>query len=92
MPLYRKLPQRGFNRLRFQTEIAVVNIAQLERLSTEDVNLQTLKDAGLVRSNAKLLKLLGSGETEKVFHVKANYASSSASKKIEAAGGSVSLV
>jgi large subunit ribosomal protein L15 len=91
MPLYRKLPQRGFNRSRFQTDIAVINVGQLVKLSTDEVSLQTLKDAGLIRSNAKLLKLLGSGEIDKVFHVKANYASSSASKKIEAAGGSVSL-
>jgi large subunit ribosomal protein L15 len=91
MPLYRKLPQRGFNRSRFQTHIAVINVGQLVKLSTDEVNLQTLKDAGLIRSNAKLLKLLGSGEIDKVFHVKVNYASSSAAKKIEAAGGSVSL-
>ena len=91
MPLYRKLPQRGFNRTRFQSDIAVVNVGQLEKLGTDQVNLQTLKDAGLVRSNALSVKLLGSGEVAKALQVQVNHASASASKKIEAAGGSISI-
>ena len=91
MPLYRKLPQRGFNRTRFQSDIAVVNVGQLEKLGTDQVNLQTLKDAGLVRSNALSVKLLGSGEVAKALQVQDNHASASASKKIEAAGGSISI-
>ncbi len=91
MPLYRKLPQRGFNRSRFQTTIAVVNVGQLEKLSSEEVNLDSLKEAGLVRSNATTVKLLGSGEVSKPVKVTVNYASASAGKKIEAAGGSLTL-
>jgi len=91
MPLYRKLPQRGFNRTRFQTDIAVVNIGKLEVLESDIVNLQTLKDAGLIRSNAKFIKLLGSGDITKSLKVEVNFVSASAAKKIETAGGSITL-
>ncbi len=91
MPLYRKLPQRGFNRARFQTDIAVVNLSKLNDLSSDKVNLETLKAAGLIRSNAKFVKILGSGDISKALQVEVNFASASAAKKIEAAGGSVTL-
>ena len=91
MPLYRKLPQRGFNRARFQTDIAVVNLSKLSDLSSDKVNIETLKSAGLVRSNAKFVKILGTGDISKALQVEVNFASSSATKKIEAAGGSVTL-
>lgn len=91
MPLYRKLPQRGFNRARFQTDIAVVNLSKLNDLNSDKVNLETLKAAGLIRSNAKFVKILGSGDISKALQVEVNFASASAAKKIEAAGGSVTL-
>jgi large subunit ribosomal protein L15 len=91
MPLYRKLPQRGFNRSRFQTQIAVVNVGNLANLPSEKINIDTLVDAGLVRPNAKSVKLLGMGEVSKSFEVEVNFASASAIKKIEASGGSVKL-
>jgi len=89
MPLYRKLPQRGFNRARFQSTIAIVNVGDLKILTSDKVNLETLTDAGLIRSNSKSVKLLGTGDTSKSFEVEVNFASASAIKKIEAAGGSV---
>ena len=89
MPLYRKLPQRGFNRARFQSTIAIVNVGDLKILTSDKVNLETLTDAGLIRSNSKSVKLLGAGDTTKAFEVEVNFASASAIKKIEAAGGSV---
>jgi len=91
MPLYRKLPQRGFNRARFQTDIAVVNLSKLNDLNSDKVNLETLKAAGLIRSNVKFVKILGSGDISKAIQVEVNFASASAAKKIEAAGGSVTL-
>jgi len=91
MPLYRKLPQRGFNRARFQTDIAIVNLSKLTDLNSDKVNLETLKAAGLVRSNAKFVKILGSGDISQALQVEVNFASASAAKKIEAAGGSVTL-
>ena len=91
MPLYRKLPQRGFNRARFQTDIAIVNLSKLTDLNSDKVNLVTLKAAGLVRSNAKFVKILGSGDISQALQVEVNFASASAAKKIEAAGGSLTL-
>ena len=91
MPLYRKLPQRGFNRARFQTDIAIVNLSKLTDLNSDKVNLETLKAAGLVRSNAKFVKILGSGDISQALQVEVNFASATAAKKIEAAGGSLTL-
>lgn len=91
MPLYRKLPQRGFNRSRFQETVSVVNIDNLSQLSGDKVTLQTLKDAGLIRKNSRLVKLLGNGEVSKPLQVEVHFVSASAQKKIQAAGGTVVL-
>jgi large subunit ribosomal protein L15 len=91
MPLYRKLPQRGFNRARFQSTIAIVNVGDLEILPSDKVNLESLSSAGLIRANSKSVKLLGTGDITKSFNVEVNFASASAVKKIEAAGGSVKI-
>ena len=91
MPLYRKLPQRGFNRARFQSTIAIVNVGDLEILPSDKVNLESLSSAGLIRANSKSVKLLGTGDITKSFEVEVNFASASAVKKIEAAGGSVKI-
>ncbi len=90
MPLFRKLPQRGFNRSRFQSPCAVVNLKDLEKLGTEKVDLDSLKKAGLVRSNATSIKLLGTGDVSKSFNVNVDHISKSAKEKIISAGGSVS--
>jgi len=91
MPLYRKLPQRGFNRARFQSTIAIINVGDLEILPSDKVNLESLSSAGLIRANSKSVKLLGTGDITKSFEVEVNFASASAVKKIEAAGGSVKI-
>ena len=92
MPLFRKLPRRGFNRTRFQTPCAIVNLSDLDRVSGEKVDLETLKEAGLIRPNSKMVKLLGSGEVDKAYQVDVTAASKSAKEKIEAAGGSLAVV
>ena len=89
MPLFRKLPQRGFNRARFQSPCAIVNLEDLERISGDVVNLESLKEAGLIRSNSKTAKLLGNGSVEKAYKVHLPRCSKSAREKIEAAGGSI---
>ena len=91
MPLYRKLPQRGFNRARFQSTIAIINVGDLEILPSDKVNLESLSSAGLIRANSKSVKLLGTGDITKSFEVEVNFASASAVKKIEAAGGSIKI-
>ncbi|MBP52708.1 MAG: 50S ribosomal protein L15 [Opitutae bacterium] len=89
MPLFRKLPQRGFNRTRFQSPRSVVNLSDLSRINGDQVDLESLKDAGLVRSNSKEVKLLGNGSVDKVYNVKLDSVSKVAQEKIEAAGGTI---
>jgi large subunit ribosomal protein L15 len=87
MPLFRKLPQRGFNRTRFQKPLSVVNLSDLSKLSGQKVNLESLKNAGLIRPNSKAVKILGTGEVDKPYEVEITLVSKSAREKIEAAGG-----
>jgi len=89
MPLFRKLPQRGFNRTRFQTPCAVINLYDLDKISGDVVDLSSLKEAGLIRSNSTLAKLLGNGSVDRPYKVKLTACSKSAREKIEAAGGTV---
>ena len=89
MPLFRKLPQRGFNRKRFQTPCAVVNLNELAKLDSDKVDLESLKNAGLIRSNAKSVKLLATGDVDKAFKVSVNFISTVAKEKIESAGGNI---
>ena len=89
MPLYRKLPHRGFNQAAFRTEIAIVNLGDLSRLAgaVSEVNLAVLVEAGLVRSGEKAVKILGDGELSSALKVTAASFSASAKAKIEKAGG-----
>lgn len=89
MPLYRKLPHRGFNNYEFRTSYAVVNIGDLARLDekTTEVNAEVLAAAGIVRSGVKLLKVLGDGEISRALKVTAQKFTGSAKAKLEKAGG-----
>ena len=89
MPLYRKLPRRGFNNARFKVDYAVINVGDLERIAGDVVDLESAKSAGIVRRNARALKVLGDGELTKKFTVRADKCSASAKDKIEAVGGTV---
>ena len=87
LPLYRKLPKRGFTN-RFAVNYAIVNVAALNKF--EDgavVDLEALLAAKLVRKELDGLKILGEGELTKKLTVKANVFSATAKEKIEAAGG-----
>jgi len=89
MPLYRKLPHRGFNQFNFRTEIAVLNVGDLAALdaSVTEVNAVTLAAAGLIRGGEKTVKILGDGELARALKVTAARFSESAKAKIEKAGG-----
>jgi large subunit ribosomal protein L15 len=89
MPLYRKLPHRGFNNYEFRTEIAVVNLRDLAGLdaSVTKVDAEALALAGLIRSGEKTVKVLGDGELTRAIEVTAAKFSESAKAKIEKAGG-----
>lgn len=89
MPLYRKLPHRGFNNANFRTAYAVVNVGDLTRLddSISEVDAGVLAAAGLIRKDDRPLKVLGAGEISRSLKIKATRFSASAKAKIEQAGG-----
>ena len=89
MPLYRKLPRRGFNNFNFKKTYQTVNVGALSKLEGDLVNRATLVEAGLVRDNKEGVKVLGTGTLEKAYTVEVDKVSSSAQQKIEAAGGKV---
>lgn len=89
MPLYRKLPHRGFNNYEFRTSYAVVNVGDLAALDAKvsEVNAEVLAAAGLIRPGVKLLKVLGDGEISRALKVTAQKFTGSAKAKLEKAGG-----
>lgn len=89
MPLYRKLPHRGFNQANFRTEIAIVNVGDLARLADDvtEIDAVGLAAAGLIRSGETNVKVLGDGELARSIKVTAAKFSESAKAKIEQAGG-----
>lgn len=90
MPLIRRIPKRGFKSIT-RVEYQVVNVRDLGRVDG-DVSPDTLKGAGLIRSLRKPVKVLGVGEVEKKVSVSAHAFSASARSKIEAAGGTVTVI
>ena len=92
LPLYRKLPKRGFYN-RFAKEYSVVNVEALNRFEDGGVvDLAVLADAGVISQPQGALKVLAKGELAKEITVKAAVFSASAKEKIEAAGGKTEVV
>ena len=90
MPIYRRMPKRGFTNARFRTDYTVINVEGLNAF--EDgavVNLDTILSHGLVSMKTALLKVLGNGKLERKLTVQAQKFSGSAAEKIRAAGGTV---
>ena len=89
MPLYRKLPHRGFNNYEFRTGYAVLNVGDLAKLDEKitEVNAEVLGKAGLIRGDVKMLKILGDGEISRALKVTAQKFTGSAKAKLEKAGG-----
>ena len=89
MPLFRRLPKRGFNNAMFRTVYAIVNVGQLEGAFDEGttVDAAAIRGAHLVNAKTGPIKILGSGELTKKLNVTADRFSNSAKAKIEAAGG-----
>ena len=90
MPLIRRIPKRGFKSVN-RVEYQVVNVRDLDRVDG-DVSPESLKAAGLIRSLDKPVKLLGLGEVSKKVSISVNAVSAGAKAKIEAAGGSVTVI
>ena len=91
MPLIRRIPKRGFKSMN-RVEYQVVNLRDFARVDGSDVSPETLKAAGLVRSLKKPVKILAVGDVSEKLTVSAHKFSASAQSKIEAAGGSVTVI
>ena len=92
MPLYRRLPKRGFN-CRNTKDIVAVNLSALEKFENDSVvTIETLIESGVVRNPKDGVKILGNGELTKKLTVKANAFSASAKEKIEALGGTAEVI
>ena len=93
LPLYRKLPKRGFNNARFGKQYAVVNVKSLAKFNDGDVvDGAALIAMGIINNVYDGIKVLGEGELTKKLTVKAKVFSASAKEKIEAVGGKTEVV
>ncbi len=96
MPLFRRLPKRGFSNKRYATRYEIVNVSQLERFGDGSaVGMEQLFDAGLIdadKSGKTKVKVLGNGELTKKLEVTAHKFSKTAEQKIIGCGGTANLV
>jgi large subunit ribosomal protein L15 len=97
MPLQRRLPRlkgmaRGPHTVARPKVYAPVNVGEIAELSGDEVGVEELKAAGVVRKREELVKVLGGGEIGRAVTVRAHAFSKSAKEKIEAAGGSVEVL
>jgi len=98
MPLYRRLPKRGFKSLNKNTT-AILNLSKIQNMMEKKSNdikstldLKILKDKKLINNKYLKLKILGSGEIKKNIEISAHFASKQALEKIEKAGGKINIV
>lgn len=92
MPLYRRIPKRGFT-CRNSKEIVAINVGDLDRFDDgADVTIDALLESGLIKKTCDGVKILGNGEITKKLNVSVNAFSASAKEKIEAAGGKAEVV
>ena len=93
MPLFRKVPKRGFTNARFKKHYTLVNVQSLNSFPEgTEVELASVLEKGLARRTGGMLKVLGQGEISVKLTVRAHHFSESARKKIEEAGGTVEVL
>jgi len=93
MPLFRRLPKRGFNNYKFVIPCEIVNVSQLERFQDGAVvGIEQLSNAGLIDSSKSKIKILGKGDLTKKLQVTAHKFSKTAEQKIVASGGVVKVI
>lgn len=92
MPLFRRMPKRGFNNIN-RKEYAIVNLSDLNRFDDgAEITSAVLIDAGVVKQELNGIKLLGNGKLEKKLTIKVAKASTAAKAAVEAAGGSIEVI
>ena len=99
MPLYRRLPKRGFKSITNNKNIAIINLSRIQEIIVNEkntlnnkINLENLQNTKFINKKYKRLKLLGSGDLKKKFDIELNSISKSAKEKIEKLGGKVILI
>ena len=97
MPLYRRLPKRGFNQIK-KENIGILNLSKIQYLldnnkikSDSKIDIKVLKKAKVINKNLKKIKILGSGEIKKKIDINADYFSKSAEEKLKKIGSTVNL-
>jgi len=99
MPLYRRLPKRGFKTLRNKKDVALFNLDRIQKmfkknksLTSIKFNLANLQKSNLLSKKYKKIKVLGFGDLKEKFDIEVNAISKNAKKKIEEIGGKVTLI
>lgn len=93
LPLFRRLPKRGFSNAKFKTTYAVINLSDLNNFDNDAVvTPELLKEMGLVKNQLDGIKVLGNGKLEKKLTVKAHKFSSVAKEEIEKLGGKAEVI
>ena len=93
LPLFRRLPKRGFSNAMFKVEYATINVSDLEKFDDGAVvTPELLKEMGILKKQLAGVKILGNGELTKKLTVKANKFSQTAIEKIEAIGGKAEVI
>ena len=93
LPLYRRLPKRGFSNAKFKVEYAVINLSDLNRFEDGTVvTPELLKETGLVKNQLSGIKVLGNGKLERKLTIKAHKFSNSAIEAIEKNGSKIEVI
>lgn len=93
LPLFRRLPKRGFTNAKFKTTYAVINLSDLNKFEDGSViTPELLKDMGILKNQLDGVKVLGNGKLEKKLTVQANKFSATAVEAIEALGGKAEVI
>ena len=93
LPLYRRLPKRGFSNAMFKKTYVVINVSDLNRFEDGTVvTPELLKEMGIIKKELSGIKILGNGSIEKKLTVRANLFSDVAKEKIETAGGKIEVI
>ena len=90
-PLHRRLPKYGFHN-KFRREYQIVNLADLARCRESEISPEVLKAAGLIKKTSVPVKILGNGDVDRAYSIRAASFSKSAVAKLEAAGGKTEVV
>ena len=99
MPVYRRLPKRGFKSLVDRSKVATINLIDLQKLcdrgvlkANQDINVDVLKHVGAIRKSTGFVRLLAKGALNVPLNISVVYASDAASRAVEASGGKVQII